>query len=138
VLIGHSFGGLVLKSLVVLLKTTLAIGSATDLWCKATMQCAKLFLSNLKGVAFYAVPHAGSSNIAKYANKLLRCYKERHPGIMDNIQPWQQDMEQLSVDFDGIVNENEISIFAFCEGRPMEQLVCMYWMRLNRVGTKRL
>jgi hypothetical protein len=136
VLIGHSFGGLVLKSLVVLLKTRLAIGSATDLWSKATMQCAKLFLSNLKGVAFYGVPHAGSSNIAKYANKFLSSFNERHRGIMDNIQPWQQDMEQLSVDFDCIVNENEISIFAFCEGRPMEQLVCMCWMKFNCVATK--
>ncbi|CAM6000952.1 unnamed protein product, partial [Sphagnum balticum] len=31
-------------------------------------------------------------------------------------------MEQLSVDFDYIVNENKINIYAFCEGRPMEQV----------------
>ncbi|CAK9222993.1 unnamed protein product, partial [Sphagnum troendelagicum] len=31
-------------------------------------------------------------------------------------------MEQLSVDFDRIVEENEIGIYAFCEGRPMEQM----------------
>jgi hypothetical protein len=41
---------------------------------------------------------------------------------MDNIRPWQQDMEELSVEFDGIVTENEIIIYAFCEGRPMEQV----------------
>ncbi|KAH8936860.1 hypothetical protein BDL97_17G107600 [Sphagnum fallax] len=122
ILIGHSFGGLVLKSLVVQLKTRLAIENATDPWSKATVQCAKVFLSNLKGVAFFAVPHAGSSNIAKYVNKLLRCYNRHHRGIMDNIRPWQRDMEKLSLDFDRIVTENEIIIYAFCEGRPMEQV----------------
>ncbi len=115
-----------LKSLVVKLKT---MKSGTDAWSKATVQCAKLFLSNLRGVAFYAVPHAGSSNIAKYVNMLLRCNNRHRPGIMDNIRPWQRDMEQLSVDFDRIVTENEIIIYAFGEGRPMEQVVCMCWMK---------
>jgi triacylglycerol esterase/lipase EstA (alpha/beta hydrolase family) len=62
VLIGHSFGGLVLKSLVVKLK---AMESGTDAWSKPAVKCGKAFLSNVRGVAFYAVPHAGSSNIAK-------------------------------------------------------------------------
>jgi hypothetical protein len=48
---------------------------------------------------------------------------------MDNIRPWQRDMEQLSEDFDRIVTENEISIYAFGEGRPMEQVVRMWWMK---------
>jgi hypothetical protein len=48
---------------------------------------------------------------------------------MDNIQPWQRDMEQLLVDFDDIVNGNKINIYAFCEGRPMEQVVGMCWMK---------
>jgi hypothetical protein len=47
---------------------------------------------------------------------------------MDNIQPWQLDMEWLSVDFDDIVNENEINIYAFCEGRQMN-VVRMCWMK---------
>jgi hypothetical protein len=80
-------------------------------------------------VAFYAVPHAGSSNIAKYVNKLLRCNNKHHPQIVVNIRPWQRDMEQLSLDFDDIVNENKINIYAFCEGRPMD-VVPMCWMKL--------
>ncbi len=118
-----------LKSLVVNLKGRLAIENATDSWSKATVQCGKVFLSNVRGVAFYAVPHAGSSNIAQYVNKLLRCNNKHHRGIMDNIQPWQRDMEQLSVDFDDIVNENKINIYAFCEGRPMGKVVRMCWMK---------
>jgi len=88
-----------------------------------------MFLSNVRGVAFYAVPHAGSSNIPKYVNNLLRHNKRHHPGIMENIRPWQRDMEQLSVDFDDIVTENKIIIYSFCEGRPMEQVVRMCWMK---------
>jgi hypothetical protein len=126
VLIGHSFGGLVLKSLVVKLKWRLTIDNAIDSWSKAIVECAKLFLSNVRGVAFYAVPHAGSSNIAKYVNKLLRCKNRRHPGIVDNIRPWKRDMAQLSEDFDRIVYENKINIYAFCEGRPMKEVVCMF------------
>ncbi|CAK9876702.1 unnamed protein product [Sphagnum jensenii] len=122
VLIGHSFGGLVLKSLVVKLKKESTIQNSTNPFSKATVQRAKVFLSNVRGVAFYAVPHAGSSNFTEYVNKLLRCYNKHHRGIMYNIRPWQRDMEQLSVDFDCIVTENEISIYAFCEGRPMEQV----------------
>jgi hypothetical protein len=52
-----------------------------------------------------------------------------HCGIMDNIQPRQRDMEGLSVDFDNIVNENKINIYAFCEGRPVEDVVRMCWMK---------
>jgi len=129
VLIGHSFGGLVLKSLVVKLKRVSTIRNPTNPFSKATVQCAKVFLSNVRGVVFYAVPHAGSKNIAKYVNKLLRCNNRHHRGIMHNIQPWKRDMEELSVEFDGIVTENEINIYAFCEGRPIKQVVRICWMK---------
>jgi triacylglycerol esterase/lipase EstA (alpha/beta hydrolase family) len=84
VIIGHSFGGLVLKSLVVKLKT---MQNRTNDWSKATYKCAEGFLSNVRGVAFYAVPHAGSRKLAEYVKKLLRCNNRHHPGIMDNIRP---------------------------------------------------
>jgi len=90
-----------------------------------------VFLSNVTGVAFYAVPHAGSTNIPKYVNKLLKHNNGQKPGIMGNIQPQQRDMEQLSVDFGRIVNENKINVYAFCGGRPMEQVVRMCWMKLE-------
>jgi hypothetical protein len=129
VLIGHGFGGLVLKSLVVKLKRASAIKNRTNSWSEPTVQHAEVFLRNVRGVAFYAVPDAGSTKFAKYVKKLLRCNNRHHPGIMDNIPPSQRDMEQLSVDFDDIVNENKINIYAFCEGRPMGKVVRMCWMK---------
>ncbi len=115
-----------LKSIIVKVKTT---QYCTDGWSKATYQCAERFLSNVKGVAFYAVPHTGSSKFAEYVNMVLRRNNSHHPGIMNNIQPWQRDMEQLSADFDDIVNANEINIYAFCEGRPMKDVVRMCWCK---------
>jgi hypothetical protein len=114
----------VLKSLVVKLKRESTIGSPDNSFSEAISRRAKVFLKNMRGVAFYAVPHAGSTNIPTYVNKLLRCKNRHHRGIMGNIEPYRRDMNQLSVDFDGIVTENKINIYAFCEGKPMEQEVC--------------
>ncbi|CAM6001176.1 unnamed protein product [Sphagnum balticum] len=121
VLIGHSFGGLVLKSFVVKMERESSILSPSNSFSEAMARRAKVFLKNVRGVAFYAVPHAGSTNIPTYVNKLLRCKNRHHGGIMGNIEPYRRDMNQLSIDFDRIVTENEINIYAFCEGKPMEQ-----------------
>ncbi len=108
--------------------------SPTDSCWQAILQCAKVFLRNMSGVAFYAVPYAGSRNFVEFVNKLLRRNIIHYPGIIDNIQPWQGDMEGLSVDFDDIANGNKINIYAFCEGRPMEQVVrmCLRWIFCNQ------
>jgi triacylglycerol esterase/lipase EstA (alpha/beta hydrolase family) len=134
VLIGHSFGGLVLKSLVVKLKT---MESGTDDWSKAAVQRGKAFLSNVRGVAFYAVPHSGSTTFAKYVMKLLSCNERDLAQIMVNIRPSQRDMEDLSGHFDDIVKANKIIIYAFCEARPMEKVVSTCWRKWI-FGTKHL
>ncbi len=116
-----------LKSLVVKLKGASTVGNPTNSLSEATVQFAKVFLGNVRGVVFYAVPHAGGGNIAKFVNKLFKCHNRQRRGIMDNIQDWNRDMGDLSVDFDLIVNENKINIYAFCEGRPTN-VVRMCWM----------
>jgi len=80
-------------------------------------------------VAFYAVPHAGSTKFVEYARKSLTWNKRVLGRIMDNIQPEQPDMATLSVDFQEIVNTNKINIYAFCEGTPMKKLVRMCWRK---------
>jgi len=62
VLVGHSFGGLVIKSM---LKEACKRAQLTNPKNKIDQQdttSAKRFLENLKGVVFYAVPHSGSCN----------------------------------------------------------------------------
>jgi len=80
-------------------------------------------------VAFYSVPHALFQDISKFVNKLLRCNNRHYPGITDNIELWQRDMEQLLVDFDVIVSGNNIKRIAFCEGMDTKQMVRMVWMK---------
>jgi hypothetical protein len=126
VLIGHSFGGLVLKSLVVEVERRLTFRNSTDSWSKSTAQCAKVFLKNVRGVAFYGVPHSGSSNFPQYVNNVLRLNNIHYPGLMKNILPWERDMEQLTGNFNRVATANKFNIYAFCEGRPVEQLVSMW------------
>ncbi len=125
-LVGHSFGGLVLKSLVVKLVKASTLQKPTDLLSEVRVQHAKAFLRNVRGVAFYAVPHSGS-NVDEYV-KFLTCNIGHHPGIIDNIQPSQRDMEALTVEFDDIANDYKINVYAFCEGRRMEPVVSICLM----------
>ncbi len=115
-----------LKSLVVKLET---MESGTDACSKARFECGKMFLKNVRGVVFYAVPHAGSDKFAEYVSKLLSRNEGDLRRIMDNVKPWQPDMGELSMSFDDIVKENKINIFAFCEGRAMEEVVRMCWRK---------
>ncbi len=86
-LIGHSFGGLVLKSLVVKAKKMSSIKDPQDSLTRAAVDHAKAFLNNVRGVVFYAVPHVGSYEFAKYVNNLLRSNDRHHARIMENVQP---------------------------------------------------
>jgi hypothetical protein len=127
VLIGHSFGGLVLKSLVVMAKK-MSIKDPTDSWTRAAVDRAKAFLNNVRGVVFYAVPHAGSYNITEYVNNLLRSNNKHHARIMENVQPCQRDMEELSEEFENFLKEKKVNVYAFGEGKPMN-VVCICYKK---------
>jgi len=128
VLIGHSFGGLVLKSLVVEARKMSGIRYAEDDLTRAAVDHAKAFLNNVRGVVFYAVPHGGSYNIAKYVNDLLRCNDQHHARIMENVQPFRQDMEELSKEFENFLREKKVNVYAFGEGKPMN-VVCICYKK---------
>jgi hypothetical protein len=127
VLIGHSFGGLVLKSLVVEAKMS-SITYAEDDLTRAAADHAKAFLNNVRGVVFYAVPHGGSDNIAQYVNNLFRCNDKHHAPIMENVQPWQRNMEELSEEFENFLKEKKVNVYAFGEGKPMN-VVCICYKK---------
>jgi hypothetical protein len=128
VLIGHSFGGLVLKSLVVKAKNMSSIKDPQDSLTRAAVDHAKAFLNNVRGVVFYAVPHAGSYNITEYVNNLLRSNNKHHARIMENVQPCQRDMEELSQEFENFLKEKKVNVYAFGEGKPMN-VVCICYKK---------
>jgi hypothetical protein len=134
VLIGHCFGGLVIKSLVEEARKRARLGNVRNPFDRKGKTSAEMFLKNLKGVVFYAVPHSGSKNLISYFS---RCNPITIPrvvklaGFMQNVQPLQVKMENLSTTFDAIVEELSINVYAFVEGKPMKDVVSGEFMHVN-------
>jgi hypothetical protein len=65
-MVAYSFGGLVLRSLVVKMHKHVYQKQTNNLDVKI-QNCCEKNLKNLKGVVFYSVPHAsGTQNLSKY------------------------------------------------------------------------
>jgi len=121
VLIGHCFGGLVIKSLVEEARKRARLGNVRNALDRKAKESAEMFLKNLKGVVFYAVPHSGSEKLISYFS---RCNQITIPGkraaFMQIDQPHQFKMEKSSTTFDAIAAELSLSVFALVEGKPMK------------------
>jgi hypothetical protein len=120
-MVAYSFGGLVLKSLVVEMHKHVYQNQITKLDVKR-QNCCKKFLKNLKGVVFYSVPHAGGTkDLSKYFK--WQCQQiakdETRSGFLKNMESFNREMEQLSIDFHKYICE-DINIYAFAEGLPID------------------
>jgi hypothetical protein len=135
VLIGHCFGGLVIKSLVEEVRERARLGNVRNAIDRKAKASAEKFLKNLKGVVFYAVPHSGSKNLISYFTRCNQITILRRvvklAGFMQNVQPHQFKMEKLSTTFDTIVDELSINVYAFVEGKPMKDVVSGEFMHVN-------
>jgi hypothetical protein len=88
---------------------------------------ANKFLKNLKGIVFYAVPHAGSE-LESYFKKCSSNWSDKIFGVklakfMENLKPHQSRMENLSTTFDSIMNGMRVNVYAFMEGIPTKDAV---------------
>ncbi|KAH8962673.1 hypothetical protein BDL97_05G113200 [Sphagnum fallax] len=120
-MVAYSFGGLVLKSLVVEMHKHVYQKQTNELDVKAHIYCEK-FLKNLKGVVFYSVPHAGGTqDLPKYFKwQCQQIAKDTTPSsLVKNMESFNPKMEQLSIDFKKSICEN-INIYAFVEGLPID------------------
>jgi triacylglycerol esterase/lipase EstA (alpha/beta hydrolase family) len=130
-LVACSFGGLVLKSLVVEVHKHVHQRPRNDL-DNEIHKCCKTFLNNVKGVIFYGVPHAGATQdllnyftwqhqqintLNKYANQ---------SGFSKNLESFNPQMEDLSMDFKNAARE-DLNIYAFGEGLPLDKK----WVRFS-------
>ncbi len=126
VLVGYSFGGLVLKSLVVEVKRHINQRIINLIDATINKSC-KRFLENLKGTIFYGVPHAGGSEgFLKYLSwkcQQINTMKKKlriHSSLLSNLTSFNRQMEELSVDFENAISEDLI-IYAFSEGQALEE-----------------
>jgi len=121
VMVAYSFGGLVLKSLVVEMHKHVYQKTTNKLDDKTQVFCGK-FLKNLKGVVFYSVPHAGGTeDLPKYLKwQCQKIAKDATPSsLLKNMESFNQKMEELSTDFEESICKN-INIYAFAEGLPID------------------
>jgi hypothetical protein len=130
-LIAYSFGGLVLKSLVVEVHKRVHQRPRNDFDYKVH-KCCKTFLNNVKGVIFYGVPHAGGtqclSNYFTWQHQQINTLNKyaTQSGFLKNLESFNPRMEHLSMDFKNAVGE-DLNIYAFGEGLPLDNK----WVRFS-------
>ncbi len=130
-LVAYSFGGLVLKSLVVEARKHVYQRPRDHLDDEIQKNC-KTFLNNVKGVVFYGVPHSSATeNLSKYFNwqcqqiNMFNKYFGR-PSFPKNLKPFNQQIESLSKEFKDVIHE-DLNIYEFGEGLPIDK----NWVRFS-------
>ncbi|KAH8939450.1 hypothetical protein BDL97_15G037800 [Sphagnum fallax] len=124
-LVAYSFGGLILKSLVVEAHKHVNQRSRNDL-DDEVHKCCKTFLNNVKGVVFYGVPHAGGSqdlsNYFTWQHQQINTFNKyaTQSDFMKNLESFKSQMEHLSTDFKNALQE-DVNIYAFGEGLPLHE-----------------
>jgi triacylglycerol esterase/lipase EstA (alpha/beta hydrolase family) len=126
VLVGHSFGGLIIKSLVVEIQKRMNQKTSTDLDLAMNPR-SKDFYDNLIGVIFYGVPHEGGTKafsmyfaqICQEMGFLNKTHLVPQQSLHKNVQVLDQKMEQLSMEFDRA--KDNLNIYAFVEGQPINK-----------------
>ncbi|KAH9549180.1 hypothetical protein CY35_10G006100 [Sphagnum magellanicum] len=122
VLVGHSFGGLVIKSLMVEVDKAIKERTRSAIEKNKQARC-KSFQVNVKGIMFYAVPHIGADkNFKTYLTDcnnipFLRNSK-RLTGLMRSVDAFNRQMVELSTDFEYSV-PTDINLYAIVEGQQV-------------------
>ncbi|CAK9859086.1 unnamed protein product [Sphagnum jensenii] len=122
VLVGHSFGGLVIKSLMVEVDKAVKERALNAIEEKKQTRC-KGFQENVKGIMFYAVPHTGTDK--DFKTYLTACNNipylrnsKRLTGLMRSVDAFNRQMVDLSTTFEYSVPK-DINLYAIVEGREV-------------------
>ncbi len=114
------------KSLVVEVDKRVNARTVNPIDKQVQRSCSK-FLDNLKGTIFYGVPHSGAGEDFKqffvYQSQQVKDANKKRiakSGILKNIEGFNRQMAELSVDFETAVDPTLI-IYAFGEGRPVRR-----------------
>ncbi len=129
-LVGHGFGGLVIKALVNEARRC-SVRAERNALDRSAISKAKTFLKNLKLVVFYAVPHSGADveTLTDYVN---HCGQGPASGLPENMKPFSRRMAKMSVMMQDAFYNKRINIYAFGEGQPTyEGKVCTHALILG-------
>jgi hypothetical protein len=139
-LVAYSFGGLVLKSLVVEAHKHVNQKRRNDL-DDEVHKCCNTFLNNVKGVVFYGVPHAGGtedlSNYFTWQHQQINTLSKyaTQSGFLKNLESFNPQMKHLSTDFKNAIRE-DLNIYAFGEGLPLENWVKFSFHHIESYSTR--
>jgi hypothetical protein len=125
ILIGHSFGGLVIKSLVVKVGKRRLAATKNDFERRTKMNCTR-FLKNLSGIVFYSVPHSGAT--PKFRDYYMERYRRINSNTKDvaksgfwaNVDVFNRQMSELAVAFEDFI-ESDLITYAFLETQPINK-----------------
>jgi hypothetical protein len=122
-MIGHCFGGLVIKSLMEEADKR-AHSKPRNSLDRSVATSANKFLKNLKGVAFYAVPHTGSELESYYTQFCSTSSADgiKWAGFMKNLKAHDSRMEDLSNSFEEITDKLSTNVFAFLESTTIKDV----------------
>jgi hypothetical protein len=130
VLVGHSFGGIVIESLVIEIHK-ISQQQQCDNLEKVGVENANAFLNNMAGVAFYVVPHVGSPKLIKYICR--QCEINLHSKqlakvkaiILENIDSSTSKAADLSNAFIKTLESctNVYGVNVFIETKPIDDNV---------------
>ncbi|KAG0581223.1 hypothetical protein KC19_4G233800 [Ceratodon purpureus] len=119
VLVGHSFGGVIIKALVTEAQRALQ----NSINCQQVTKCKK-FLKSLASIVFYSVPHALKST--EFENYISGCGNTRvlqKSSLLKSVRGdncFIPEMIRLSRDFESAV-PHRTKVLAFLEGKPMSK-----------------
>jgi hypothetical protein len=130
VLVGHSFGGIVIESLVIEIHKISQQQHYCDNLEKALVEKANVFLKNMAGVAFYVVPHVGSRKLIEYICRQCKILHSKHLAkvkavILENIDSSISKAANLSNDFFNTLASctNIYGVYVFIETKPIDDNV---------------
>jgi hypothetical protein len=126
ILVGHSFGGLIIKSLMVEIKSCMNQKALNDMDLAMNAR-SKYFYDNVIGVIFYGVPHEGGTKafsthftqICQEMGILNKTHPITQQSLLRNVQLLDKTMEQLSMEF--YEAKENLNIYAFVEGQPIDK-----------------
>jgi hypothetical protein len=124
-LVGHSFGGVLIKSLVTEVRSFVSERVHNNSDQEEVMKCEK-FLSSLAKIVFYSVPHVapGAVEFENYISECRKIVALQRSSFLQSLcedSSFTADMNQLSADFECAVSE-EVEILVFLEGKPMSRV----------------
>lgn len=124
ILVGHSFGGVLIKSLVTEAEKLAQKTVVHSVDLEEVMKCKK-FLKRLASIVLYSVPHALTNT--EFENYISGCSNTRVLQRSSLLKSLSKDddfipkMIQLSRDFESAV-PHKTKVLAFVEGKPMSKV----------------